>query len=841
MKQNILRTVLFQGSLCALLLSCVDSPSPKVVGPYLIDSRDSYEHSTVAGNLVTTALKEVQQLDMVFYPTDFLDQSKFAVLDAENLSESEIDDKILPLYPEGSKDDFWIGTLSGAEIRKFVLNRTNKDYKLDLQVAGLEYDILYQGGLPSIFQIARSHGLALVDKVNYRVAISTYAYGSPFPGYRYGNSFEMSFQAEPGKYSARESVKKYLTSRKEFPLLDEIRAQIRKTSKGEIEGLVTIAQIQGPSHQSPLTAYRVKTQGIITAVAKVGTTDTEIYLQGEQDDGDRRTSNAVNVYIKGRPTDLKSGVKVEVTGEVYELITPQGLSRTAIRDVSSYSVLATNVTLPEPIVIGPGGLQVPNLMVSTYRGNVNQKAELNLNDGMDFWESLEGMLVKVVKPEVVGFRGGLEKYDDDKSYITVFVKPEGSSPAEQLSSAKGLIYNPVVGDFNPESIRISSNPLAPNVKADLVFNIGDKFNYDLVGIMSYQTNTFGDGEYTFLVTGDFSATSSIKSLKDKPKANLIADDDHLTVAAWNVENLSGVVPKRIARVGESIGTNLKCPDIITLPEIQDNNGVDFSGGSNADFTLGSIIDEFNKLNKDNKFSEINCKGSDYRFLNIDPVPNQDGGELGGNIRVAMIYNASRVGFQRVGNATALDETYLLKDGRLNQNPGRLYPNDPYFRSSRKPLVAEFTFKGQSIFVIGVHLNSKLGDSSPWSAEQPVFFGSEVMRSRLTKRIHEFAQEVLFLNKGARLLVVGDFNGYWFEKSLQALGGTLLQNLMTYKDLLPSNEWYSTNYDGNSASIDHIFASQALLNMSPEVEIVHLNSNFMDKVSDHDPVISRFKF
>ncbi len=809
-------------------LSCVKQADPREDAPILIDTSDRFLGSNLAGNLITTAIQKEQEVDIVFYPSDFLPSNGYAILD-KNLSEEEIDQQLLPIFPSGDKDTFRVGTLRGSEIREFILNRSNKYYRVDLQVAGVEYDIQYEGGLPTVYHVTRPHGLPLEDRTNYRVAISNEAFFSPFPGYRYGNSFENNFEFEPGDFSAKDALKKYLQKLSSLPLLDEERATIRMNTRGVVDGTLSIPEIQGEAHFSPYRGKVVTTQGVVTAVAEIEEGGTELYIQTETDDGNPLTSNAINVYLPGSRTDLASGVRVQVTGTVYEVMTAQGLTRTAIREVSSLTILATGIALPNPVLIGPGGLQVPNAVVSSYRGNINQKPKLNPADGLDFWEALEGMRIRLVRPEVVGFRGGKEKYDDNKRYLTLFVRPEGSSPAEQLSGSNGLLVDQLAGDFNPEVVRISASELAPNVKPEYVFNIGDKFSFDLEGILSFQTNTFGDGEFAMFVTGSFAATSTIKDLDQRPKSRLKGDDDHLTVATFNVENLSGILDKRIKRMAEAVSTNLLCPDIINLPEIQDNNGVDFGEGSSADITLSSIV------------RALNCPGSDYRYLNIDPIPNSDGGEPGGNIRVSMIYNAARVQFEKVGNAGALDETYVLPGGRLNQNPGRLFPNDPAFTGTRKPLVAEFIFKGQRFYVIGVHLNSKLGDSSPWSIEQPVIFRSDIQRAKLTGRINRFIADLMAQDRNAKVMVMGDFNAYWHEPSMKILAGDFMQNLMTYGDLVPRKNWYTSNYDGNAAAIDHVLVSKAMLSLEPELDIVHLNSDFMDKISDHDALVARFRF
>lgn len=47
--------------------------------------------------------------------------------------------------------------------------------------------------------------------------------------------------------------------------------------------------------------------------------------------------------------------------------------------------------------------------------------------------------------------------------------------------------------------------------------------------------------------------------------------------------------------------------------------------------------------------------------------------------------------------------------RLAFSPGRIDPTNAVFASSRKPLAAELTFNGRTLFVIANHWSSKGGD------------------------------------------------------------------------------------------------------------------------------------
>ena len=355
--------------------------------------------------------------------------------------------------------------------------------------------------------------------------------------------------------------------------------------------------------------------------------------------------------------------------------------------------------------------------------------------------------------------------------------------------------------------------------------------------MSCDRNLFGDGEFSLglpelyepLKQFSDSASSTAKPLSEKPVTTLTQLPNHLTVANGNLENLAGYQKRRLQKWAEAFRVNLKCPDIFNMVEIQDGNGQDYAGGSDASETLENLI------------ALIECPGTNYKPVNIDPINNAEGGEPGGNIRVAMIYNANRVGFEARGSSGSLTDTIIRPDGSLRVNPGRVSPNDPAFAGTRRSLIAEFTFRGERVFIIGNHFNSKLGDASRWDAVQPLNFRSEVRRDLLADKINDFVELLTRLSPRAHILVVGDFNSLVDEDSMKVLEGLHLRNLMNYGGLVAKNDRYTTNHNGNSQPLDYIFANAVMLKREPEFEVLHINTDFMGRLSDHDPLVSRFKF
>ena len=76
---------------------------------------------------------------------------------------------------------------------------------------------------------------------------------------------------------------------------------------------------------------------------------------------------------------------------------------------------------------------------------------------------------------------------------------------------------------------------------------------------------------------------------------------------------------------------------------------------------------------------------------------------------------------------------------LDKNVVRIGDENPLFESTRKPLAAEFTFQGQNIVVVANHLNSKLGDATP--------FGKATARIKSEDKRIQLAQEVNYFVQG----------------------------------------------------------------------------------------------
>ena len=103
----------------------------------------------------------------------------------------------------------------------------------------------------------------------------------------------------------------------------------------------------------------------------------------------------------------------------------------------------------------------------------------------------------------------------------------------------------------------------------------------------------------------------------------------------------------------------------------------------------------------------------YAFANIDPSDDTNGGQPGGNIRPAYLYDPRVLRLRSPNAGTATSANEVLPGPTLRFNPGLIDPLNPAWIDSRKPLVAEWeTLDGKGrFFTVNVHFASKGGSSS----------------------------------------------------------------------------------------------------------------------------------
>jgi endonuclease/exonuclease/phosphatase family metal-dependent hydrolase len=355
-------------------------------------------------------------------------------------------------------------------------------------------------------------------------------------------------------------------------------------------------------------------------------------------------------------------------------------------------------------------------------------------------------------------------------------------------------------------------------------NVGDVLSGATTGPVDW--STFG---------GYAVAATTVGSYVDnhlQPTSATAQADDQLAIATYNVENLDPTDPAdKFARLAQGVVTNLASPDVVALEEIQDNNGATNNGVVAADVTLNQLTAAITAAG-----------GRAYEWIQIDPVNGQDGGEPGGNIRSAFLYDPTRVSLaapRPAGGSTDAVAVSTAADGTaaLSLNPGRVDPTNAAWTSSRKPLAAEFVFQVRKVIVVANHFNSKGGDQSADGRFQPPNRASEVQRNQQATVLNAFVKDVLAADPSANVVLAGDFNDYQFSTPMKTLtdDGATLTDLIT---TLPENQRYTYVFNGVSQVLDHIFVTKPVTDV--EYQVIHNNAEFADQASDHDPQVVRIR-
>ncbi|MBS4191141.1 endonuclease [Bacillus sp. FJAT-49705] len=559
------------------------------------------------------------------------------------------------------------------------------------------------------------------------------------------------------------------------------------------EDTIRIHDIQGAGHSSPYADQNVVgIEGIVTYVVD----GSNFYMQDRQPDEDPNTSEGILVYKKSH--NVKVGDVVKASGQVKEWVL-EGYAEKLQTDLPVTEINATNIQmiksnepLPAPVVLGVDRMPPLEVIDSDSLTAFNPEV-----DGIDFFESLEGMLVQVNNPKVVA----------PQKYGEIIVVPE-NIPTN--TKAGGLRITET--DFNPERMTIDINDNS------FVAKMGDRFNGSIQGVVSY-----GFSNYKIL-SDKAKLPSLLPGANERETTAIAPEDEKLTIASYNVENFSAKTDdSKVTKLAEAIVTNMKQPDIIGLTEVQDNDGPTDSGTTDASQSAAKLIEKI-----------VSLGGPTYVYTDISPVDKLDGGQPGGNIRVGFLYNPERVSLMEgvKGSAT---EAVGFENGKLTLNPGRIDPTNSAFNSSRKPLAAQFEFKGENVIVVANHFNSKGGDLPLFGKTQPPVLNSEKQRMEISAIVNNFVKDVQSKDPNANIVLLGDFNDFEFSNPLKALKGQELTNMI---EKVPADERYTYNYQGNAQVLDHILVSNNLAD-STEVDIVHINSGFMEehgRASDHDPVL-----
>jgi uncharacterized protein len=562
-----------------------------------------------------------------------------------------------------------------------------------------------------------------------------------------------------------------------------------------------IHDIQGSAHLSTYDGQHVVVPGVVTAVAANG-----FYLQDPDPDADTATSEGIFVFTSSAPAVALSDA-VMVSGLVAEF-RPGGASTDNLTTTELTGVTVSPAgpgAAVTPTVVGAGGRVPPGAVIEDDAfGSVESSGVFDpAQDGIDFYESLEGMLLQVNDAVVVG---------PTSDFGELFVVADDGGNASPRTSRGGIVIAP--GDFNPERIQLD-DVLAETPEV----NVGDSIPGPTVGVLSYDFSNFE----LLPLTAPVAVSGGIQ-----PETTQVPGPDELSVATFNVENLDPSDEEAIPRLARIVVENLRSPDLIGIEEMQDNTGGTNDGTTAADESWDAFIAAIE-----------DAGGPTYDYRQIDPANNADGGQPGGNIRVGFLFRTDRglAFIDRPGGDATTPTGVFKAQGRahLTLSPGRVDPQNPAWTATRKPLAGEFTWKGETVIAIVNHFSSKGGDDPLFGRWQPPIRSTEVARHQQAASVNAFVDDILAVKPNAHVVVLGDINDFEFAETTAILEG---DELVSLPRVLPKAERYSYVFEGNSQVLDQILASKKTLEALSEYDVVHVNAEFADQASDHDPSVAR---
>lgn len=579
-----------------------------------------------------------------------------------------------------------------------------------------------------------------------------------------------------------------------------------------------IHDVQGAAHVSPLNGAAVAgVPGVVTAVTGNG-----FWMQDPRPDRNPATSEGVFVFTRTRPSAVP-GDAVRVNGRVREYRPgggSAGLTRTEI-DATATSVAAHGTALPAPVVIGPGGRRPPTAVVSARRGDVEKGGALDpKRSGLDFYESLEGMRVRISDAVAVGpSRDG-----------QVPVLPANGAGAGTRTKRGGILLRD--GDANPERI-VLDDALAPLP----AMNVGDRLPGADDGVLDYSY-----GDFTLLLTAvPRRADGGLPQEAASPQR-----PGELAVGTAGLADLGpDSPPQRFRDLAGDIVRGLDSPDLVAVSGLQDNSGPHDDGTVAADQTVAQLITAISEAG-----------GPAYDWRSVNPRDGADGGGKGGNSRIGFLFRTDR-GLAFVDRPAAADPLAdtppaaqpdpsvtsaraVRRAGGtagLSLSPGRIAPRDTAWSGARKPLAGEVVWRGRRIIVVADDWYPRTGDDQPlFGRFQPPSSPTEWRRDAQARVVAGFVKSVRAAGRKADVIVTGGLNDRGTSLPVQAL--TKGAGLADLPAALPAGDRYTAVTGGNSEDLDHILLSPALAKSKHRFDVVHRASEFAARAGDHDPTVVR---
>lgn len=586
---------------------------------------------------------------------------------------------------------------------------------------------------------------------------------------------------------------------------------------------VAIHDIQGSGTTSPMTGVLVSTSGIVTARKSNG-----FFLQtpDASADADPNTSEGVFVFTSSAPPAAAAvGNAVQVVGRVQEFVPSADTNSPPVTEIGSaptVTLISTGNPLPAPVPI--------TIADTDPTGSIHQL------------EKYEGMRVHVDTLNVVGSTGGSVDENDavsNTSGVFYGVLPGIARPFREPGIETpdpfpaGSPANIPVFDANPERIRVDTKGQTGSTPMEVTAGVVVS---NLTGPLDYSFRA-----YTILQDPSPAPTAT-PNASATPAPTPLADE--LTVATFNLERFFDTTDdpgvsdvaltptafaNRLNKASLAIRTVMNTPDIVGVEEMENLA------------TLQAVAD---KVNAD----AVGAGDPDPAY-----VPYLvEGNDIGG-IDVGFLVKSNKVtvnGVTQVGKGA----TYI------DPNNGQ-----PALLNDRPTLVLDATVSRShaddlNITVLVNHLRSLSGVDDPAD-------GARVRAKRRAQAefLADYIQSLQSGNPALNLISVGDYNAFGFNDGYVDSMGTIRgmptpfdqvvlasddlvdPDLSDLADLLPPDQRYTYNFDGNAQELDHVLVNGHLLTQVSRFAIARVDSDFPEtfrndpnrpeRISDHDPAVA----
>ncbi|MCU0509481.1 MAG: hypothetical protein MUC34_14020, partial [Anaerolineae bacterium] len=337
----------------------------------------------------------------------------------------------------------------------------------------------------------------------------------------------------------------------------------------------------------------------------------------------------------------------------------------------------------------------------------------------------------------------------------------------------------------------------------------------LSGILAYQF-----GRYVFLVDNPNALQVTAGGLA--PTTLAPAGQDEWRLCSFNAENLFDAVDDGDGDMGEWAPAD----------EAEHRRQVERRAASIRERLGGCAVVGLQEVEgKEEVWADLaEALGRTYRFDFWESADVRD-------ITVGLVYDGARVEVLGSAAATACGAVDYGVDARLAAGGGRAVdyrcPKGSYPLFDRAPHVADLLVRNEAgdrrmeVRIAVAHLKSKRGDeveNAPRRAAQ--------------------ARHMAALLTAPNSIALGDLNDALGSETLAQFEG--FTNL--FERYIAPEDRYTYIYNGRSQAVDHIIMSPGIEGFFAGGQAAHVNADFAEplpgeegRVSDHDPVVARFRF